>query len=133
MNNKKGFTLIELMIVLAVIAILAVVLVPKAGFMKDEARSAGVYTNQRAIVGYLETKTGKDFESNDGNLETALKGVFTGDDNLENPCGGDAFDVVTTVGSTKGCVYIQIDGTNKKYTVTGIDAKGNAIDAIDVH
>jgi type IV pilus assembly protein PilA len=54
--NKKGFTLIELMIVLAIIAILAVVLVPKAGQMKDNARNAGVTTNVNAVRGALEAK-----------------------------------------------------------------------------
>ncbi|HEY8892280.1 MAG TPA: type II secretion system protein [Clostridium sp.] len=55
-HNKKGFTLIELMIVLAIIAILAVVLVPKAGQMKDNARNAGVTTNVNAVRGTLEAK-----------------------------------------------------------------------------
>lgn len=54
--SKKGFTLIELMIVLAIIAILAVVLVPKAGQMKDNARNAGVTTNVNAVRGVLEAK-----------------------------------------------------------------------------
>ena len=54
--NKKGFTLIELMIVLAIIAILAVVLVPKAGQMKDSARNAGVTTNVNAVRGALKQK-----------------------------------------------------------------------------
>jgi len=54
--NKKGFTLIELMIVLAIIAILAVVLVPKAGQMKDNAKNAGVMTNVNAVRGALEAK-----------------------------------------------------------------------------
>jgi len=54
--NKKGFTLIELMIVLAIIVILAVVLVPKAGQMKDSAGNAGVTTNVNAVRGTLEAK-----------------------------------------------------------------------------
>lgn len=41
LNNKKGFTLIELIVVIAVIAILAAVLIPRfAGFTNDAHESA---------------------------------------------------------------------------------------------
>jgi len=54
--RKKGFTLIELMIVLAIIAILAVVLIPKAATMKDNSKNAGVATNVNTVRALLETK-----------------------------------------------------------------------------
>ncbi len=59
MNKRKkdsGFTLIELMIVIAVIGILAVVLVPKVGTVKTQAKAAGVDTNMRAVQGYVQSK-----------------------------------------------------------------------------
>ena len=40
-KNRKGFTLIELMMVIAVIGILAVVLIPKISGVKDSANLAG--------------------------------------------------------------------------------------------
>jgi len=55
-TKKKGFTLIELMIVLAIIAILAVVLIPKAGSSKNNAKSSGIITNVNTVRGFLETK-----------------------------------------------------------------------------
>ena len=48
-KNGAGFTLVELMLVIAVIAILAVVLVPAAAFMKQSAKEAGVETNIRTV------------------------------------------------------------------------------------
>ncbi len=56
LEKKKGFTLIELMIVLAVIAILAVVLIPKSQIFKNNSKNAGVITNVNTVRGYLETK-----------------------------------------------------------------------------
>lgn len=57
-KRKKdgGFTLIELMIVIAVIGILAVVLVPKVGTIKTQAKSAGIDTNIRMVQGYVQSR-----------------------------------------------------------------------------
>ena len=51
-NNKKGFTLIELVIVIAILAILALILVPAIGKYignandaKNQASARGIYTN----------------------------------------------------------------------------------------
>lgn len=56
LKKKSGFTLIELMIVLAISAILAVVLIPKSQIFKGQSRNAGVTTNVNTVRGYLETK-----------------------------------------------------------------------------
>lgn len=48
-KKKKGFSLVELMIVIAVIAILFVVLVSRAGFATNKAKEAGVKTDFRAF------------------------------------------------------------------------------------
>ena len=57
-KRKKdgGFTLIELMIVIAVIGILAVVMVPKVGSIKSQAKSSGVDTNVRAVEAFVQSR-----------------------------------------------------------------------------
>lgn len=57
-KRKKdgGFTLIELMIVIAVIGILAIVLVPKIGTVKTSAKTAGIDTNMRTVQGYIQSR-----------------------------------------------------------------------------
>jgi prepilin-type N-terminal cleavage/methylation domain-containing protein len=47
--NKKAFTLIELLIVIAIIGILFVVLVSKVDFATDKAKATGVQTDFRAF------------------------------------------------------------------------------------
>lgn len=59
-KKKKGFTLIELMIVLAIIAILAIVLIPKASIFKGQAKNSGVTTNVNTVRAYLQTKIKSD-------------------------------------------------------------------------
>lgn len=85
MKNRKGFTLIEIMIVVAIIGILALVLVPKIAGMKDQAKLAGMDTNlrvteaivQKVINDYTTAGTGL------ADLETELADRFPTD--VANP------------------------------------------------
>ncbi len=73
-GRAAGFTLVELMLVIAVIAILALVLIPKAAFMKENAFEAGRDTNLRhvhAIITRLVTQYPPDRWWRDGNYNSA--------------------------------------------------------------
>ena len=48
-NNKRAFTLIELLIVIAIIGILFIVLVSKVDFATDKAKTSGVQTDFRSF------------------------------------------------------------------------------------
>lgn len=64
-KEQKGFSLIELMVVVAIIGILFVVLVPKLSSSQDSAKASGVKTDFRSIqVGltqYVNDQTSKLF------------------------------------------------------------------------
>ena len=49
-KNKKGFTLIELIIVIAIIAILAALLLPKVGMVKENTNKTADISNAREIA-----------------------------------------------------------------------------------
>jgi len=66
LKNEKGFTLVELMLVVAVIAILAAVLIPKMANVKNTAREAGVAGNMRTIESYAVSMIDKYPETDDG-------------------------------------------------------------------
>ena len=55
MKNKKAFTLIELLIVIAIIGILFIVLVSKVDFATDKAKATGVQTDFRSFQVAFET------------------------------------------------------------------------------
>ncbi len=55
MTKKKAFTLIELLIVIAIIGILFIVLVSKVDFATDKAKASGVQTDFRSFQVALET------------------------------------------------------------------------------
>lgn len=52
--KRKGFTLIELMIVIAIIGILAAMAVPNFKKARDSARQKACYSNIRVIQGAVE-------------------------------------------------------------------------------
>ena len=70
-SNKKGFTIVELVIVIAVIGILAAVLVPTfSGVMKNAKQSAAV---QKARAAYID-KLAEDAEAGEVTLGYSWSG-----------------------------------------------------------
>lgn len=89
MRNKKGFTLAELLIVVAIIAVLVAVSVPIFSSKLEKAREATDVANMRAakaaavslcLEGDIETETAVWYDANAGKLVTSngLKGYGQG-------------------------------------------------------
>ncbi len=75
-KNKKGFTLIELIVVIAILAVLAAILVPSIlGYVK-EARIAANDANARSIYSELSAKVAMGTEA-DGAGKTRTAGKVT--------------------------------------------------------
>lgn len=111
-DKKKGFTLIELMVVMAIIAILSAVLIPKIGNMTGEAKNTGVVQNGVAILGTTENILGKSILApvTSAQLIAELDKL-----QLKNPVtkGGLAYkilasDMASEAAPVPGCIYLQI-------------------------
>jgi type IV pilus assembly protein PilA len=55
LNNKKGFTLIELIVVIVILGILAAIVVPRIGKFRTRAANAAHNANVRTLLGAATT------------------------------------------------------------------------------
>lgn len=138
-KNKTGFTIIEIMVVIALIGILAVVLVPKFSGVKNRAKDAGMTANARMVEAYVASAIDEYTASTDDDLVTAIAENFKGDDALTNPYTGEQADenidvaIGTTfsAGAKAGTVYVRVDGDTANDTlevfINGVDSDGERL------
>ena len=133
MKNKKGFTLVELIVVLVILAILAALLVPALTGYIDRARKEAIVAETRSVVMATQTVVAEKYGAKAGDVtiadadKTTIKNLAEvtgtiGDIAIDKATGSDYNGMVKSVGYTQGnwtCTYTQgkTDGTNGAYDV----------------
>lgn len=128
MKNKKGFTLVELIVVLVILAILAALLVPALTKYIDKANEEKATSECRMVVMAAQTAGTEYYAKNDSLSETGNKkpetSTIDGYSELPNAnytvtydTSGKVKSVVYTTGVFT-CTYTAADSTNaSKYEV----------------
>lgn len=99
--NKKGFTLIELIVVIAILGILAIIAIPRFTGMRADANEGAVIANLRTIQTAAEVAAAKNNieieDVTDAQIGAALGMAFPGD--FADSPKGAAYSFDTTAGS----------------------------------
>lgn len=115
LNNRKGFTLIELIVVIAIIAILAAVAVPRISGFTDTAKKNTDMANAKMLNNAVQL-----YEANEGAYPKITEATIAA---LETTLKAKNYlpaDQTITKQSTSGTINIKVTGTAPDLTCTGV-------------
>lgn len=116
--NKKGFTLIEMLVVIAIIAVLVSIVIPVVGNSTEKAAEAADAANIRSIVAELTIKALADgvAESDTYTMTQKTAGCVSEIDEIGGIDKADVTKIWNTTAGTQITIACSADG---KITVTG--------------
>lgn len=87
LNNKKGFTLAELLVVVAILAVLVAISIPIFTGRLDAAKKATRDANKRSLKAHIGVTVMQEADPSSANLQ-ALLAKYVAEDNAKCPDGG---------------------------------------------
>lgn len=113
MKKKKGFTLVELIIVIAVIAVLAAIAIPKFGAVRNNANKSADVANAKNIAAAVS----KAIANDEVNYSTEISGAAL------NSVGGA--DIASQIDGITKDTKLKTKEYNTSTFVVDVDTSGN--------
>ena len=110
-NDKKGFTLVELIVVLVILAILAALLVPALTGYIDKAKEKSIIAETRSVVMAMQTLSDEEYGK-------AAVGADTVKFNKDVAATTTTTDGTTQIGYTNIKTLAEVNGTITVATIT---------------
>ena len=117
-QNEKGFTLVELMVVVVIIGILIAIAIPLYGSVQATAREKACYANQRTIDGVISMYQAEGGVTIPGTADGFVVGIVVGSTTLgpylmaAPRCPNSTNAYTITAGRVVGCPVTEVDVTN---------------------
>ena len=103
LKNQKGFTLVELMVVVVIIGVLVAIVIPIFNNVQQNARERAHDANVRTLIGAATMFVTSEWDGtvqDETAMATALQGNYIDGNYPANPTGGDAYAVSVAADGT---------------------------------
>lgn len=129
-NNKKGFTLVELIVVLVILAILAALLIPALTGYIDKAKNKSIVAETRQTVMAAQTLVDEEYakvQAGSDEVQVGANGTVTPEEiaTLAEVPEDNIGDVTVDKGKIKTLVYSK-NGLTCTYTAGATDGSDGA-------
>lgn len=118
MNNKKGFTLIELVVVIAILGILAVIAIPRLGGFQDSAKVSTIEANHKVLINAVNqyyTENNNAWPGDNSAFQTAVNTLIN--------------DTVTEMQTATGATHTWATASGGGYSLTTTAANNSKFTA----